>query len=115
MEKTHESKFELISNTSSAITLRKIDYPNSTIIYYKTKEVALKALEDLINKKPEQNPENGNNLTACKVSGDTVLVDEGKTCSYKEHTAVCNNDYVTVDNTFTGKSVTLNGTTYTCN
>ena len=50
----------------------------------------------------------------CKVDGDTLLVAEGATCEYDDHTAICQDNKITVDGSLTGEKVTLNGTTYTC-
>ena len=50
----------------------------------------------------------------CKVDGDTLLVAEGATCKYDNHTAICQDNKITVDGSLTGEKVTINDTTYTC-
>ena len=51
---------------------------------------------------------------ACTVNGDTVLVDEGKTCKSGKHTLTCKDNRVTMDSSMTSKTININGTTYTC-
>ena len=56
-------------------------------------------------------------VTNCKVSGDTVMAPEGKTCTDpgdNKTKVKCENDKVTVNDSLTGKTVTINGRTYTC-
>ena len=84
-DKDNKEEYILISNTSSSITFKAID-KNKTEILYKTKEAVLKAIEDMKKSNQDSNQnEDSNNLPACKVSGDTVLIDEGQTCSYKNY------------------------------
>ena len=101
-----EEKELFAGKNSEGIILTGTDGKDPETLYF-TKQSAQKAIEKM--------KEQDSNSMECEVSGDTVLVDEGATCKYKEHTAVCENNYVTVDNTFTGKQVKINGTTYTCN
>jgi len=55
-----------------------------------------------------------NGITTCPSSGNTVLVDEGTSCMDNSHTVTCHDNKVTVDAMITGRTVTLNGRTYTC-
>ena len=118
-----KEKYTLVNKTGNSITLKKSG-SGKTKTLYTSKTAALEAVNNDTDHDTDGSTNNDTNndtdhdtdsSNGCQINGNTVLVDEGKTCSYGGHTAVCNNDYVTVDNTFTGKSVTLNGTTYTCN
>ena len=53
-------------------------------------------------------------LPACQVSGNTVLVDEGKSCKDGTHTLTCKNNKVTMDKSLTATTININGKTYTC-
>jgi len=51
---------------------------------------------------------------ACTVSGKTVLVDEGTTCTNGEDTLKCEGNIVTLNGSISSKTITINGKTYTC-
>ena len=75
--KDNKEECILTNNTSSSITF-KATGKNKTVILYKTKEAALKAIEDMKKSNQDSNQnENSSDLPACKVSGDTALADEG--------------------------------------
>ena len=52
--------------------------------------------------------------TACTVSGNTVLVNEGTTCTNGNDTLSCQDNKVTLNNSITGGTININGKTYTC-
>ncbi|RUM68848.1 MAG: hypothetical protein DSZ08_07500 [Sulfurovum sp.] len=51
---------------------------------------------------------------ACAVSGNTVLVDEGTTCTNNGSTLTCNNGRVTLNGSISGQTININGKVYTC-
>ncbi|MEA1879064.1 MAG: hypothetical protein U9N11_00245 [Campylobacterota bacterium] len=52
--------------------------------------------------------------TACATSGNTVLVDEGTTCTDGADTLSCKDSKVTLNNSITSGKITINGKVYTC-
>ncbi len=57
-------------------------------------------------------------LEPCKVDGNTVLAQEGKTCIFKqdknEHKVKCENNRVILDDSINAKEININGTKYIC-
>lgn len=90
-----------IKKTDKGLLLKDAEVNHEFTLYF-TKEFAQDAAKE-------------KNKSQCDVDGDTVLVNEGQTCNYEDHTATCQDDKVTVDNSLTGKNVSIDGITYTCN
>ena len=53
-------------------------------------------------------------VSACATSGNTVLVDEGTTCTNGSDTLSCSNNQVTLNGSITSTKITINGKVYTC-
>ena len=114
-----KEKYLFVNKSGNSITLKKAD-SGKTKALFTNKTAALNAVTNDTDNDSDSSSNNDtdhdtDSSNGCQVSGNTVLVNEGETCQYQGHSAVCNNDYVTVDGGITAKTVTLNGTTFTCN
>ena len=99
---------EYITKTDKGLVLKDSETGEKLTLYF-TKELAQNAAKE------KEKQDNNASVKQCQVNGNTVLVNEGETCKHETDTATCQNNIVTVDNSLSGKSVTINGITYTCN
>jgi hypothetical protein len=62
---------------------------------------------------PTTPPSEDTNAT-CEMSGNTVSANEGQTCTHEDHTISCQGGKVTLDDSITASSISINGTNYIC-